>query len=142
MHPLFCENLAGWSSLSYVWFTEQFFSLSLILELMSWKLCNGSIYLLTHTIKWVCLSINYKGFDAKPFFETINLTEISEKVLAFHIGINSWLFTGNLKSSFPTQKDNGLGATEYERVKERLLDISTDHRVVTQIISLRAKTTM
>ena len=116
---------------------EQFLNLSLILELVSWKLCNRKIYLLTHYHQ-ICLFKNkLQRVWCKTFF-----WYSSEKVLAFHIGINSWFFTGNLKSSFPTQEDSGLGAIEYERVKERLLDTSTDHRLVTQIISLRAKTIM
>ena len=48
--------------------------------------------------------------------------------MTFGIGINSKIFLGNSKSSFPIQDDSRLGAIEYESVKEKLSNNSTDHR--------------
>ena len=44
------------------------------------------------TIKFVCLSMDYKGFDANPFFESINLTEMFWEDAGISYSINSWFF--------------------------------------------------
>ena len=53
--------------------------------------------------------------------------ESSNKVLAFHIGINS-RFLCNLKSFFSSQEDSGLDIIEYKSMKDKLSDLSANNR--------------
>ena len=71
--------------------------------------------------------MNYKKFDAKPFFEIDDLTEMFWEGTGISYRYQFLICLGNSKSSLPTQEDSGLSAIEYTSVKEELSDISTDH---------------
>ena len=72
--------------------------------------------------------MNYKTFDGKSFYESISLTKMFRDGPGISYRYQFLIFLGSLKSSFPAKESGGLGVIECESVKEKLLDISTDHQ--------------